>query len=1460
MKIILLIASLFLTITLSFGQHIPDANFASAIRENCSGCLDINNNLTQVATTVHSLDVPYKNIKSLEGINGFLQLWYLNCSTNQLTSIPTLPNSLTTLLCSNNQLSSLSSLPSSLVSLDCSNNQLISLPTLPNSLTTLLCGNNQLASLPPLPILLVDLNCNYNQINSLPVLPSSLGYLVCNNNSIVSLPILPTNLVVLECDHNLLSELPNLPNLTDLICNDNKLTTLPKLPNTLLRLYCDSNQLTFLPLLPNSLGWLICHSNQIATLPALPINLLGLSCYQNLFLSCLPKLPITLKELSVSNNITCIPNGVVGLNIKVYQSNNTIIATTLPICTTPCNDNETLTIKFSYKDVNLVPPYFSPINYEWNPNSLITEKDFGEQVKVAADGEIGTVIEVTNSNTSRNIELAIRIVGSNDTTILGKLIKINATTYEYRNPKKMVMPSNKVKVDIKATVGSQVFILGTFDLTPVPPPVLLVHGLNSSGATWTELKKYLLANNYLPSPLIATPDLPKDQAFDPTYTKVGDKIDNLLFTARSSGVAANKVDIIGHSMGGILSRLYLQNYGNKKINKLITLNTPHSGSPLANYLQDPSLGGSILNVFGSVSSSFFSAIPKPNSGAIIDLQIGSNAIDNLLNGTALNASVVPCHAIHTTASLAAVNVGCTLLPGVVSKIPIVGNFVSVPLRLICIGARPILNESIFKDANGNSDTHDWVVTTQSQKGGLTGTTVSFIDHVIHTEATSNDAVKQKALELLRADSKSPKFAQTGFHPVRLRYISPPIVVPTENTATVVASLKIDPSVKGKKYKKGDILTINVTASSDVQKVALMSTTDKSDSLTFVYLDTAPFAFSYQVPNDFNDTIKLLVLAQPNVNTVVSDSSYIVVKTERPFPTGLSTCLEDDFRQLELLYDDTNGDSWTNKTNWFTNSNLTTWYGIILTPSSCDVQSINMSGNNLVGTLPKLSFPELLRFQGWGNKLSGELPNFIMPKLTDFNFQDQNTKGGGFTGAIPNFDMPNLKTLHLWGNKFLGTIPDFNMPLLEQLLLSSNQLGGSIPDFKMPNLLSLDLGNNFLTGTVPNFNMPKLLKLAFGFNRLTGTIPNFNMPLLQELWVQNCQFTGSIPNFNMPNLAYLDLGGNLLTSSVPNFNMPKLIKLAFGYNLLTGNIPNFNMPVLRELWAQNCQFTGNIPNFNTPLLTTFNFGNNKFIFGNITSKTWLSTATLVYAPQAKIPMTFSSGKLSISTGELDNVQQFQWYRNGVLIATTQSSQYQPTTTGTYYCKATHNTLTVASNANKNLILQSEDYSLSVLPVELLTFTAHPLSKTVQLNWQTASEKNASHFVVARSSDGKTFYTIGQVKAQGNSTALLSYTFTDGTPLNGVNYYRLRQLDRDGKEMLSNIVSVTMKIEHKLKMYPNPVSTYLSIETESTGIFQILNLLGQEVKRGKVTNRIDVSTLPEGAYILKIGSEQARFVKQ
>jgi Leucine-rich repeat (LRR) protein len=120
--------------------------------------------LNSLSEDILTLDISYKDIKSLSDLTRFKNLKTLYCSGNQLTSLPTLPQNLEVLYCSNNQLTSL--------------------PTLPQNLEVLYCSNNQLTSLPTLPKNLKELYCSYNQLNLLSSLPQNLKFLHCYNNPI----------------------------------------------------------------------------------------------------------------------------------------------------------------------------------------------------------------------------------------------------------------------------------------------------------------------------------------------------------------------------------------------------------------------------------------------------------------------------------------------------------------------------------------------------------------------------------------------------------------------------------------------------------------------------------------------------------------------------------------------------------------------------------------------------------------------------------------------------------------------------------------------------------------------------------------------------------------------------------------------------------------------------------------------------------------------------------------------------------------------------------------------------------------------------------------------------------------------------------------------------------------------------------------------------------------------------
>jgi pimeloyl-ACP methyl ester carboxylesterase len=97
----------------------------------------------------------------------------------------------------------------------------------------------------------------------------------------------------------------------------------------------------------------------------------------------------------------------------------------------------------------------------------------------------------------------------------------------------------------------------------------------------------------------------------------------------------------------------------------------------------------------------------------------------------------------------------------------------------------------------------------------------------------------------------------------------------------------------------------------------------------------------------------------------------------------------------------------------------------------------------------------------------------------------------------------------------------------------------------------------------------------------------------------------------------------------------------------------------------------------------------------------------------------------------------------------------------------------------------------LPVTLAGITAWRVGEKVQLAWKTETEINSSHFILEKSTNGQLFNPIGTIAAAGFSNAENSYQYTDALPVNGVNYYRLRMVDKDGQFAYSNIVTINLK---------------------------------------------------------------------
>src|SRR5690606_28382939 len=173
----------------------------------------------------------------------------------------------------------------------------------------------------------------------------------------------------------------------------------------------------------------------------------------------------------------------------------------------------------------------------------------------------------------------------------------------------------------------------------------------------------------------------------------------------------------------------------------------------------------------------------------------------------------------------------------------------------------------------------------------------------------------------------------------------------------------------------------------------------------------------------------------------------------------------------------------------------------------------------------------------------------------------------------------------------------------------------------------------------------------------------------------------------------------------------------------------------------------------------------------------------------------------------------------------------------------------------------------LPIELVDFYAEAKKGYVEIKWVTASEKNNDFFTIERSLDGKQFRPIGEVDGQGNSVVTTYYTYEDHSPMNGVQYYQLKQTDFNGDFEYSKIIRVNymeMLSQFDLTVFPNPVSTthefvvqLSSSNKESPVSISIFDMLGREHYRAVVDAesvlnemKITKSVLSAGIYIVSV----------
>lgn len=251
--------------------------------------------------------------------------------------------------------------------------------------------------------------------------------------------------------------------------------------------------------------------------------------------------------------------------------------------------------------------------------------------------------------------------------------------------------------------------------------------------------------------------------------------------------------------------------------------------------------------------------------------------------------------------------------------------------------------------------------------------------------------------------------------------------------------------------------------------------------------------------------------------------------------------------LLLIYDATNGGSWTLNAGWCTKTPCPAtsptfsapgtecrWYAVVCDDAEMHVIGLELSANHLTGAFPSVAgLPQLGGMRISSNYLSGPLPDISpLHALVDFE-ADQNR----YTGHIPDLSgFPQLEHYSASYNALSGELPAFGEnPRLSLFRAVGNALSGSIPNLSnLPTLAIFDVSANQLSGPIPDLSaLTALSVFAAEDNQLSGSIPPLtDLPLLYFFDVSRNQLTGSIGDLPV-GLYYFLVGNNRLTGPVPS---------------------------------------------------------------------------------------------------------------------------------------------------------------------------------------------------------------------------------------------------------------------------------------------------------------------------------------
>lgn len=537
-----------------------------------------------------------------------------------------------------------------------------------------------------------------------------------------------------------------------------------------------------------------------------------------------------------------------------------------------------------------------------------------EPIKICADGTKSTYIEYENNNANIDLNNIMFKIKEDTYGFLSNTygyfdtptnIGANSKTRRVYLNHPILLESGKFRTaTIQVYDASSNKILYEYPLEIYRAPLMFLHGIQIWGGVKYRTTFDLMINNIVedlhlyPGENIFGEDFPSElvyrKVYDPSlsfrenFLVVYFGINELLEHARSYKYSAGAVDIIAHSMGGVLTRLYLQSskgflphpdaveYRND-IHKFIAVNTPNEGSHLATALYD---GVKIYDAYNKIKNlpGICSSIGNLNGGfvlcsdALSDLRVGSDATNKLLNDPkAIQFQFkVPTHIISSDVTAK-----------YVFDYTDAQSIIKSSLFNVAKATYNVFESAIFLERD-----NDLAVSVPSQLGGISSNYDSHFQHVGHSSLPAApgvcdfEGVWMKVVELLNANPfDNNYFTNKGFNPERYAFINN-IVSDSINHLVLFSkndSVKIIKPLHGLILNSGSSIDVSVVGTKSIIKLITLI---GNKELPVFIKDTfnTQQDFKYKIPQEANGTMYMMSIGVDSFQNVYLDTLQFDVTT------------------------------------------------------------------------------------------------------------------------------------------------------------------------------------------------------------------------------------------------------------------------------------------------------------------------------------------------------------------------------------------------------------------------------------------------------------------------------------------------------------------------------------------------------------------------------------------------------